>query len=144
MNRPGEPVVVDAHCTKCGAVIISWCNNCGQRIRGTYTVPGVLSLRRYDLVSFCDGCGSPMPWATREDRIYQLENILDEQELDQASRLQVLEALEQLKETNLPEKDQKRLWTIIQKAAPGLINSGSVIVKTIVEAEIRQRLGLPV
>jgi hypothetical protein len=85
-----------------------------------------------------------MPWATREDRIYQLENILDEQELDQASRLQVLEALEQLKETNLPEKDQKRLWTIIQKAAPGLINSGSVIVKTIVEAEIRQRLGLPV
>ena len=38
-----------------------------------------------------DGCGEPYPWASRQDRIYQLENLLDEEQIDEPIRLLVME-----------------------------------------------------
>ncbi len=61
-------------CTKCGAALIGRCPVCNIRIPGVENVPGI-ALRYTRPPSFCDGCGQPYPWATREDYIAHLRNL---------------------------------------------------------------------
>src|SRR5262245_18501917 len=74
------------YCSDCGAPIIGKCPACGARIRGVDFLPGYLGTISYAPPKFCDGCGEPMPWAGRQERFYQLQNILDQQDIDQSDR----------------------------------------------------------
>ena len=68
--------------------------------------------------SFCDGCGAAYPWATREERIYELENLLDEQDIDDADRVVVSDNLRRLREEEaLSEKEERVLWERVKRAA---------------------------
>jgi hypothetical protein len=75
--------------------------------------------------------------------LHQLENILDEQDLEERERLRVVAALESLKDADLDEKEEKRLWAVVQKSAPRLLDVGQAIVMTIATGEMRRYLGLP-
>jgi hypothetical protein len=46
----------------------------------------------------CDGCGAPHPWASREVLLFELENLLDEEGIDEADRLLVSADLQRLRE----------------------------------------------
>lgn len=78
-SRPARAIA--ENCPTCGARVLTACPHCDLRIRGDLHVPGVIGFSPDTRPSFCDGCGSAFPWATREERIYELENLLDEEDM---------------------------------------------------------------
>jgi hypothetical protein len=130
---------IGARCSDCGARILIACEGCCIRIRGA---PKGYSLG-YDPPQFCDSCGAPQPWASREARFYELENLLDEQDLDPADELKVRDELKALREhPEANEETEAGRWKIVQKLAPGLIAAGGRIVESVVGAAIKSQLGL--
>jgi hypothetical protein len=129
---------VAERCTKCGAEIITTCSTCEARIRG---LPANVSAK-YLPPDFCDVCGSPFPWLSRQGLIYQLQNMLDEEELDPATRLEVREQLEALAAPELDDEEQLRRWARVKELAPGLWRSSERILVTVVSAAIKDKLGI--
>lgn len=129
-------------CVTCGAQILTECPACGERIRG---LPSNVSAR-FKPPSFCDHCGGAFPWASRQTRVYELMNLLDEEDLDPATELAVREQLEALASANASDNgEQERRWDRVRRLAPAFwAKSGAQqIITTLVLAEARARLGLP-
>jgi hypothetical protein len=85
--------------------------------------PGTKPTYRDHEWGFCDGCSEPYPWANRQELIFQLQNLLDVQDISDHDRLQVREDLRQLQDPDVvddPEK-QLKLWAGIKRRAPGLV-----------------------
>lgn len=61
----GSPELRADYCDRCGEQTITNCLNCEEKIRGYYSVPGIVSLSTNDVPSFCHGCGSPYPWTEK-------------------------------------------------------------------------------
>jgi hypothetical protein len=133
-------------CPDCGAEILARCLNCGIRIRGELHIPGQVWLEEnFAPRKFCDSCGEPYPWATRQDRIYQLENILDQQDIDDTDKLLVREELERLRvEGPTLEPDaQAAIWRRIKQRAPGLVTGAAwQIGQSLLTAYVQQKAGL--
>jgi hypothetical protein len=129
------------HCKQCGARILVACPSCGYPIPGKFK--GEVSGGRYAVPGFCEQCGSPFPWVDRQGRLWQLENLLEEDDLSQNDRLIVQEQLTALGEGDeLDEADQERRWTRIKSLAPSLIETGRAIIITVTSAAIQRQLGL--
>ncbi|MFI7428490.1 DUF2321 domain-containing protein [Micromonospora sp. NPDC049836] len=142
---PGRPYPADSKCPTCGALVLVACGSCGLRIRGDYFAPGVIGFDPSPRPSFCDGCGAAHPWATREERIYELENILDEEDMDEADRVFIHDRLRELREGEvLDEKRERQLWVQIRDRSGKFISSEPVkkIAETVVSAAIRNQLGI--
>jgi hypothetical protein len=78
--------VAPKRCGECGAAIAMKCINCGNGFPGGFVdVLGSPS----DPQPFCEECGSPLPWATRRNMVWHLQNRLGDDDLDQAVRLKV-------------------------------------------------------
>lgn len=129
-------------CAECGAKVLTQCESCSGRIRGRCQSPGVIATKPYSPPDFCDLCGSPHPWASRQARIYELENILDEQDLDPADRLFIHEQLDVLRQPDVSEEEQRERWARIKKIAPGFVEAGGRIIESVVSATIKAQLGL--
>jgi hypothetical protein len=130
-------------CSGCGAKILTRCTSCGKRIRGRYFV-SLGAQRYYEPPPFCDCCGEPHPWVSREERIYQLENILDEEDIEESDRLLVMQSLERLR-TNpeLDEKDQAKTWGSIKSRAPGLLaGAAGRMAESIMTAYVKAQMGI--
>jgi hypothetical protein len=80
---------VAKRCPDCGAAVLTACRECGARIRGDYHSPGVVAIGfPYDRPKFCDDCGAPFPWVGRKERLYELENVMEQESgLDEATTL---------------------------------------------------------
>jgi hypothetical protein len=92
-----------------------------------------------------DGCGAAYPWATWEERIYELENILDEENIDEADRVFIHDRLRELRETkDLDGKRERQLWGQIKDRSGRFLISPPVqrIMETVVSAAIRSQLGI--
>jgi len=141
-SRPARAIA--ENCPTCGARVLTACPHCDLRIRGDLHVPGVIGFSPDTRPSFCDGCGSAFPWATREERIYELENLLDEEDIDEADRAVIQEALGRLRNANLSERDEKQAWETIKRRAGRAVTSGPVprVIEGLVSAALRQQLGL--
>jgi hypothetical protein len=115
-----SPELASTKCGTCGAKIPRACPECNNSIRGRYYVPGVLGVGyEYSPLDFCEDCGAPFPWLSRQGRIYLLENMLDEEAIDGASRLEAQEQLEALANPDLEEAEQERRWRRVKTLAPG-------------------------
>jgi hypothetical protein len=102
---------VGERCPTCGAKVLTGCPKCRTRIRGYYHVPGVTSFTGdYTPPRFCDSCGAPFPWLDRQGRIFELENMLDDEDLDDASELAVREQLRALADPDLDEGEERKRW----------------------------------
>lgn len=149
LQRAGGKLRPPGRCPDCGAGILTACRHCGLRIRGTSRSrvlrPGLNLSPDYSPPSFCDGCGDPYPWASRQARIFQLENLLDEEDIDEAARLVVTEHLRQLQELapdDDPEREQ-RLWKSVRRHAPGLFaGAGRQILTTVIDLTTRRAIGM--
>ena len=133
-------------CAECGAQILSRCAACGIRIRGRYHDPGLTDLDPFIPSPFCDGCGEPYPWTTMQDRIYQLENLLDEEDIDDSTKLLVRDDLERLRVggAELDQDSQLAIWRRIKGRAPGLLAGAAWSVgQSLFNAYLKQKLGLP-
>ena len=93
---------------------------------------------------FCDNCGEPHPWLSRQGRIYLLENMLDAAGLDPAAELEAREQLEALAQPDVNEEDQRRRWERFRNLAPAVWESSGaqVILESVVSAAIKSSLGL--
>jgi hypothetical protein len=131
---PGDDL---GFCGKCGAEVLSACPSCGTRLRGIEwsMTPPPGRKPTYEIYewSFCDGCGSPYPWAGREELISHLINLLASQDISDHDRLIVAEHLRQLQKMT-PGGDQRgerQSWQMIRKYAPGLIKAAPSVIKAV-------------
>jgi hypothetical protein len=140
---PMDLKAIPENCPTCGARVLTGCPNCDLRIRGYYHRPMVVS-NTYKRPSFCDGCGIAHPWATREERIYELENLLDEEDIDEADRVVIQDQLQRVRNAGLSERDEKQAWDTIKRKAGKAITSAPSqrLVEGLVSAALRQQLGL--
>jgi hypothetical protein len=133
-------------CSTCGAEVLTACPNCNNAIRGSYIVPGVIGFGPdYTPPDFCGDCGNPFPWASRQARIYELMNLLDEEHLDPAAELAVREQLQALASADVDDEEQAGRWERVKRLAPSLWEKSGAqqIITTLVLAEARAHLGLP-
>jgi hypothetical protein len=93
--------------------VLTACPNCDLRIRGDYFLPGVIGVSTASRPSFCDEWGSASPWATREERIFELENLLDEEDIEEADRVVIQDELRRLGNAVLTEKDERQAWSVV-------------------------------
>jgi hypothetical protein len=95
------------------------------------------------LYDFCDACGSALPWASRQARLWELENRLEEStDLSEPDRLTLREQIEALQQSDLPEEEQVERWTRIKKVAPSLLDTGRSIFVSVTSAYVQQKLGV--
>ena len=91
-----------------------------------------------------DHCSAPFPWVSRQGRIYELMNLLEEEELDAATELDVREQLEALRN---PKLDEKRGGAAVEARqgcrARALAEVGRAAdPRTVVSASIKAQLGV--
>jgi hypothetical protein len=135
----------DQRCPRCGGRVLTACTSCQQRIRGTYVSRGGFGGGgSYEPPDFCDRCAAPFPWVSRQGRIYELENLLDDEDLDPADELAAREQLQALVSPDLAEEDERKRWERVRKAAPGLWEKAGArsILDTVISAAIKSQLGL--
>ena len=126
-------------CGQCGAKVLFNCEECDAPLRGqTKDWP----VTRYKRGEFCWTCGSPFPWASRQARFHELENLLEDEDLEPAMLLQVRDELHALREAESDDQEAARRWSIVQRLAPGLIQGGGRIIETVATAAIKTQLGL--
>lgn len=132
------------YCRECGAVIHGRCPACGLRIRGLNFYPGIIVTPDYHPPKFCDGCGEPMPWAGRRERFYQLQNILDQEDIDPVDRLLVQRDLQRLLDSeDMDAGRQAEIWAKIKTRAPGILAGGGLrIAQSVMTAAIKAGLHL--
>lgn len=135
MSAEGRP---EPRCPICGAAILFECPSCKFRLRGEELTGGI----EYQRPEFCDRCGSRHQWAGRQALLYELENLLDEQQLDPADRLTVHEQLDALRRPDVSEQEQGERWARIKRLAPGLVDAGGRILESVASAAIRGQMGL--
>lgn len=133
---------VPARCSKCGAQVVTLCGSCGSRIRGWHVVPGVIGGAPYKPPDFCDNCGSPHPWANRQARLWELENLLDDEEISDADRLTIREQIEALQNPDLGDEEQAERWTRIRKAAGAFRGPALSIFESVTTAAIKAHMNL--
>jgi hypothetical protein len=114
-------------CAKCGSGVLSGCLHCGKRIRGvsreiTLGTRRPVTYAKHEF-GFCDGCGEPYPWPTRQDLVYQLLNLLDEEGISERDRMAVTESLQELLDPldGDDAKAENRAAAAVKKWAPGLL-----------------------
>ena len=134
----------DSKCIECGAVIFKCCPNCSFRIRGDAQRSGGWDLSNWALPAFCDQCGNAYPWATRKERIWELENLLTEHGLEEAAILIVREQLNKLLEEEPSDKLERSVWKIVKERTGALMSNPQVaqIVTTLITAGARHELGI--
>jgi len=112
---------IAARCSKCGAEVLTSCPNCGHRLRGFHVIPGVIH-GDYERPNFCDNCGAPHPWVGREERLYELENIMERDEaLDEATKMWLRERIEALHNIDtMDTRAQRAAWQEIKDHAKPL------------------------
>lgn len=142
LDHPDDPTV-PMFCPKCGAPVVTACDNCEAALLGGRR--GVAARSSPD--PFCFNCGAPLPWATREQRIGQLYNLIDfEEGLDQAAHLELVEAIAVLSKSeddqDVSEDDRVRAGYKVKQLAPEAWRTGLPILQTVISAAVKKKLGL--
>jgi hypothetical protein len=137
---PGEP---SGFCETCGARIVRACRSCEAPLLGvspSADAYGNLDTEEWRRPDFCRDCGSPYPWVDRAGRIQHLENLLDNENLDEATDLAVREQLNALADPDVDDKSAQRRWNRVRDLAPGLWEqSGARAVLTSLMTEALKR-----
>lgn len=118
------------------------CPSCQARIPGAFK--GVVGIAPPPN-PFCGKCGSAYPWASREDRIGQLRDLVNDEGLDPDVRLTVLAALEDL---TLPDEtaNRKRIekaGATVKETAPKAWTAAAPLLTELLSSMVRKSLGLP-
>ena len=132
---------VELHCPDCGAKVLTACTACGDRIQGSYHSPVVLTGTRYEAPDFCDRCGAPHPWASRQARLWAIENLLDDEDLSDADRLELHERFDELRAGEVDEKRQIEIWKHIKNKVPGLLSIAGRIIESVTTEAMKAQLG---
>lgn len=129
-------------CSTCGATCLKACPKCDFRIKGRLCVPQVISFRDFEPHSFCDNCGAAFPWASQQDRIWELQNILDEEELSESDRTAIGFQLEKISSGILDVDDESKAWKKIKHSLGTVFDKDKVqnlifdLVGSVIKSEL--------
>jgi hypothetical protein len=134
---------VPAFCGRCGGQVLLGCRSCDAGIAGQ--MDGRPRDPQWEPAGFCWKCGFPYPWATREQRLAQLYNVIDDEELDDAERLAVVEQIAVLSEPvdEVSDEDRVRAGERVKSLAPKAWEAALPILQSLLTAKAKQDLGLP-
>ena len=126
--------IVETHtlpgfCGTCGAAVIATCEHCDAPLHAKHV--------------FCRECGAAHPWATREQRIQQVQNLLDSENLSEADRLRAVEALDQLASADVEDKKVIEAGKLFRRLAPNAWKAGEPVLQGVLTAYVKAQLGLP-
>lgn len=132
------------NCGECGARVLFACPACRYRIRGDHKIPDLPLIEKYQLPGFCEQCGSAFPWATKVQRIYELENLLDEREIDEADRVVIQDHLARLRAEEITPEQEAASWKAIKQRTGRLLSEGPIarVLEGVMTAAVRAQLGL--
>jgi hypothetical protein len=140
------PADTKGFCADCGADVLGRCPSCGQPILGVPAEADAYGTLDYDgsyePPRFCQKCGAAFPWLDRQGRIYELQNLLDREPVDEATRLTVREQLEALTDPGLTEEEQLKRWQRVRGLAPELFKTGRSIIEGLATAYMKKELEL--
>jgi len=90
------------------------------------------------------GCGLPLPWATREQRIQALLNLIDfEESLTEPERLEVSEAIAVLSQEESGQDARRvRAGETIKRLAPTAWAAAQPVLVATLNATLQKALGL--
>jgi hypothetical protein len=139
-----EPARVPPRCGRCGARVLQTCRSCDAPLLGAVRLyMQWVPMER--LESFCWECGEPYPWATREERIGKLYDLVDNEDLDQADLLTVQEEIAVLSRpgAEVSVEERARAGETIRRLAPKAWEVFRPVAQSVLTAEVKRRLGLP-
>jgi len=85
----------------CGARVLTECPNCSTPLVSINYPAG-----EREPYAFCSGCGEPFHWATREQVVSRIRNLLDlDSSLSNSDRFELIDAIEELV---LPDTPRQR------------------------------------
>lgn len=136
---------VDKFCAQCGAGVILGCSECSA----PFPAPAGFTTNM-DPDPFCRQCGSPQSWTSREKRVLQLANLLEDENLDEATRLAATEAIAELAEpvtgdeASDSELEDRQVAATgrLKSLAPGAWEFLSPVVQSLVTDAVKRRAGL--
>ena len=131
------------HCSDCGSKLITTCPRCESPILGYPIQAMSLGGIDYKPSAFCDACGGAYPWAATSTRYDELANRLEEENLDEATELQVREQLDALRESEADDKASAKRWETIQRIAPTFVEASKEIIVTLLSEAGRRTLWSP-
>jgi len=143
INRTmGAQASAPSFCPSRGAPVVRNCGHCGPALPGSRK--GVASPPRRRLAAFCFNCGGPHPWASREQRVRHLENLLEFQELEEVTQLTIIEQLAVLAATVDEATDEERVeaGTRLRRLAPRMWDAGLPILQTVLTGAAKRKPGL--
>ena len=143
----GRAEPIPERCSECGAKVLTSCPHCNARLKG-YPIGGPVVIgATWERSDFCDACGFPFPWASREAIAYHIENLLDEQpDLSDGDRRILEEQLKALREPPsdaASEKRQLAALKALQKLAPKAWELAAPVLQAFLSAEMKRAAGLP-
>jgi len=111
------------YCPQHGTPLFSDCPKCGQ----PWTTVG---LSMYDEVGsdFCVHCAHPAPWVSREKRLAWIKGRLHQEGLDEATELELREALDRIKDMDPNDTRTIAAWQKLRDVAPKLWDIAKPIV----------------
>ena len=130
---------VGKYCPDCGAPVYAACPNCSRQLPiidlGAPPSP------------FCIACGLPFPWATREQMILHVQNLLDQVDLDPGDRRALQEQLNEMLQNPSDKETEKRQIKVLQRlqeVVPAFYRDVVVpIVVPLATAYMKQEMKLP-
>lgn len=142
--EPRKPEFIPDRCATCGKEILVKCPECHSRIRGNMTGNGYYDFNEIPNPGFCDMCGGLFPWASRAERIYELENRLEAEDIDDEDRKVINAELDKLINPDLTEEEQHRIWTKVSEKAGQALRSPKVtqLIEGIASKVIIASMGL--
>lgn len=75
---------------------------------------------------FCDNCGSAHPWASQQKRIWELQNILDEEELNESDRTAIACQLDKISSGILDVDNESKAWKKIKNSLGSVFDKDRV------------------
>ena len=129
-------------CPACGAPVITRCESCDAPLPGGYRGVLVAAIRAPD--PFCYECGAPHRWTSREQRIRHLQNLLEFEDLDEATQLAVIEQLAVLTKPVDEVEDEAQVTAAerIRKLAPSFWKTAAPVLQTVLSEAAKRALGL--
>jgi hypothetical protein len=130
-------------CDRCGAAVYSSCPSCCAPFPS-----GVLTFTQFEYPrAFCRRCGLPFPWATREDIVAHLQNVLaEDRDLAEGDRRVLAEQLDSLRRAPVDAAIQDRQLRALERLrAAGAKHWEDIlpVLTPILTAELERALGLP-
>lgn len=129
----------DEHCSICQGRVLRACPTCRGHLRADrhpYTAT------QETPAGLCAACGSVLPWASWQERVWALENAIESEQLDASTMLRLRLILRELGASTPGGDTERALWQRLVDTLPKWSDRAWNLASPLISAEIKNQLGL--